>query len=111
MLNWMYDKGFINDDAMREIVLREFGLPDDTPGGTPVEERLAILALKYAPPEPKPTATSSSTAAKDTTKSQSKKVSSGVKDTKASSSASSSKDKSKEKGKEPAKKKQKTAKE
>ena len=100
MLNWMYDKGFINDDAMREIVLREFGLPDDIPRGIPIEERLAILEQKYAPKEPKSTGTTT------TTKSPSKKISSGVKVT--SSSSSSNNNKSKEKDKEPAKKKQKT---
>jgi len=102
MLNWMFDKGFIDDDAMREIVLREFGLPDDTPRGIPIEERMAILEQKYAPKEPTAAGGSTTTTktkkkpVTDTTKSQSKKISAGVKP------------KEKRGGQEPKKKKQKT---
>ncbi len=109
MLNWMSDKGFMHDDAMREIVFREYGLPEDLPSGTIIEERLAIIALKYAPKETGANGTSSSkskTSVSNTSKSQSKKISSGTSaSSKGKSSSSSSKSAS-----EPKKKKQKTKK-
>ena len=102
MLNWMSDKGFMHDDAMREIVFREFGLPEDLPRGTSIEERLAIIALKYAPKETGCNgASKSKTSVSNTSQSQSKKISSGTSATTTSKSQSSS---------EPKKKKQKTKK-
>ena len=101
MMNWISDKGFMHDDSMREIVFREFGLPDDLPRGTSIEERLAILALKYAPKETGcATSGSSKTSVKNTSQSQSKKISSGTSATSSSSKSAA----------EPKKKKQKTKK-
>lgn len=39
-LNWLREQGFIHDDVLRQIVLREVGLPEDTPKGISIEERM-----------------------------------------------------------------------
>lgn len=73
-LNWLSDKGFIHDDPMREIVLREVGLPDDTPRGTPIEERMAILQQRFGG-----TPAAGGGGVVNTTRSQTQKVTAGVK--------------------------------
>ena len=42
-LNYMEEKGYIHEDIMRQIVLREQGLPQDTPKGTRIEERTILM--------------------------------------------------------------------
>ena len=105
-LNWLSDKGFIHDDSMREIVLREVGLPDDTPQGTPIEERMLILQQRFGDTAG---GGGGGGGVVDTTRSQAQKITAGVKrsaTTRGTKKSSTAKEKTTT---TPKKKKQKTA--